>query len=545
MIRNCMIRIISVILSVAYLALPGGARYVAPDYSRLKVLFEDGNFNILEKETSTLLDNGNLNIDDWLRVSNFNGMALLNLNRIEDFLTRADCVITKHKPDSLLYWDLKEYVGMSDILCTIGLYDAARIALERGGECALRLGSVSETRRNTSLAQYWLSVSQYNSMIGNFVEAIRAWTKAGEYVDGSPSLGIIWNGEGGYIYELMGDTSTSERYFRRALDFEPRNINQLTALIHCAGFLNDRSHYAASLNLLYSRQDLMELSVYAPLQRRDLLRAEGEALQGIGEYSLAAGNFRRVIELSDSLNIVNDRLKNSMMAENINPDDYASLKNAYVLSSKKIAWLILSVSVICWIIIICCHYIAGEYRVKRRRDIIKTMTFEYDQLLLKERQSDLESQLDESSRTACESALRMASINEGLREIRREVISSSKGEKERLRAINASLRSRGMYTSSAMDKFNLLFSKVRQEFVENLTRLAPDLSKTELEICNLLLLGWTAKEIASMTGRSHRTVESVVYSVRKKLKVTGSTEVWLRRVSGLSIEQIENLKKQV
>ena len=173
------------------------------------------------------------------------------------------------------------------------------------------------------------------------------------------------------------------------------------------------------------------------------------------------------------------------------------------------------------------------------------MTFEYDQLLLKERQSDLESHLDESSRTACESALRMASINEGLREIRREVISSSKGEKERLRAINASLRSRGMYTSSAMDKFNLLFSKVRQEFVENLTRLAPDLSKTELEICNLLLLGWTAKEIASMTGRSHRTVESVVYSVRKKLKVTGSTEVWLRRVSGLSIEQIENLKKQV
>ena len=75
------------------------------------------------------------------------------------------------------------------------------------------------------------------------------------------------------------------------------------------------------------------------------------------------------------------------------------------------------------------------------------------------------------------------------------------------------------------EEFRLYFQEVHQSFEKNLTTAFPDLSPNDKKICALLKLGLSTKDIASITFRELRSVESARNRLRKKLGVSSEVNI--------------------
>ena len=83
---------------------------------------------------------------------------------------------------------------------------------------------------------------------------------------------------------------------------------------------------------------------------------------------------------------------------------------------------------------------------------------------------------------------------------------------------------------NARTVFEECFDSVHREFYKHLYQVCPALTPSEVKICGYIRSGMSAKEIADSTHRSVRTVQSIIYNARKKLKIEGSTESWLTKL---------------
>ncbi len=68
-------------------------------------------------------------------------------------------------------------------------------------------------------------------------------------------------------------------------------------------------------------------------------------------------------------------------------------------------------------------------------------------------------------------------------------------------------------------EFSVHFEELHPRFFQRLQSRYPNLTPNESRICALLFLNMSTKEIASITHRSARTVEAVIYQIRKKLDI--------------------------
>ena len=68
-------------------------------------------------------------------------------------------------------------------------------------------------------------------------------------------------------------------------------------------------------------------------------------------------------------------------------------------------------------------------------------------------------------------------------------------------------------------EFDLSFTKVHENFYENLRELAPSLKSNEIRVCAFIKLNFSTKEICEITNRSQGTVENLRVSIRKKLQL--------------------------
>lgn len=63
------------------------------------------------------------------------------------------------------------------------------------------------------------------------------------------------------------------------------------------------------------------------------------------------------------------------------------------------------------------------------------------------------------------------------------------------------------------------FDALYPDFSEKLLALSPDLNDTELRLCIFMALGQSTKDVAVLTRRSVRTIETSIYHLRKKLGI--------------------------
>lgn len=81
-------------------------------------------------------------------------------------------------------------------------------------------------------------------------------------------------------------------------------------------------------------------------------------------------------------------------------------------------------------------------------------------------------------------------------------------------------------TENEWEEFRSYFEAVHPSFYKNLKRKAPNMTFNEQKICAYIRLGMTTKEIASITFRQIRSIESTRFRIRKKLNLTANDNLY-------------------
>ena len=178
-------------------------------------------------------------------------------------------------------------------------------------------------------------------------------------------------------------------------------------------------------------------------------------------------------------------------------------------------------------------------KIRRKNAVIAAMTRdgEDSQTLI----DSLRNELADSSQQLSTSAARMAQINDSLTSLR-ELASNPRSRKDQLlESINSAMRSLAA-GSQVWEPFMEYMQGVNQGFLDKLYRLHPDLTNSEIRMCAFILLNRTTKEIAQILNRSPRTVESLKYSLRRKMNLREiPTEAYLRLISSTPADRLHDI----
>lgn len=111
----------------------------------------------------------------------------------------------------------------------------------------------------------------------------------------------------------------------------------------------------------------------------------------------------------------------------------------------------------------------------------------------------------------------LVDVTETLRQVLLELNPKESAKRMRIRSLLGRLDT--MSSFDADDEFKLSFERVHPDFYSVLGERCPSLTSRDLRLCAFLYLGMTTKEIAALTYREVRSVESARNRVRKKLSL--------------------------
>lgn len=163
---------------------------------------------------------------------------------------------------------------------------------------------------------------------------------------------------------------------------------------------------------------------------------------------------------------------------------------------------------------------------QQQRDIVR-----YQKEASDLREREMRHELDSQNRQLTSFAINHSAINEfhaGLvAEIARcrEMITDGKQNEATKVMDECASRCRRFDEDVLSHDFRVYFEKVHPEFFSRLKSRFPLLTKNDLRLCAFLYLGMSTKEIAALTYREIRSVESSRLRLRKKLEISGDVSL--------------------
>ena len=124
-----------------------------------------------------------------------------------------------------------------------------------------------------------------------------------------------------------------------------------------------------------------------------------------------------------------------------------------------------------------------------------------------------------------DNTMRLEFKQELLNRLKKEVLSGDTKEiKQKLNTLTSELQAQ-VQTENKLSEVQSKISEVNKGFDLKLRELYPTLTKTEREICSLLRLNLSIKEIMIVRNSSLDAVKSTRYRIRKKLKLSSGDEL--------------------
>ncbi len=146
----------------------------------------------------------------------------------------------------------------------------------------------------------------------------------------------------------------------------------------------------------------------------------------------------------------------------------------------------------------------------------------------KVRNQNLREQAEQTSKEARSTALQLTQMNGTISAIERRIRSELQAPKKKYAAFLRSLLVQvgdAMQSEQDWELFEKRFTEVQPEFLARLAARYPNLTRNELRVCSLLQLNVSTKEIAQLLGISYRSVETVRYRIRKKIRLAPGADL--------------------
>lgn len=475
-------------------------------------------------------------------MNSFNyGLMAMSINDFRTAMRTAFDIVGKLKPDSLRFYDFKAYCILIDIFKELEDYKSAKkyVDLSRNALRKTSLSSVfgeKERQRfmrisHRTLASIYLLEKDVDRSYEESRKAMR---------NSSVPIDILAdNTLSAQIAEEKGEYSIAENLYREALAVKTENFNKNVPLLGYMQLLlkSGRDDDAIELTRLY-KNEMMKISG-SPLERKYL---------GIMKYYYhKKGDYRKELDVTGRILSINDSLQDLLVNNGLQEmaaeyENIGRRKEMAALASedrkKSVVIIILSTIIVLSGIFV--FFIIRKIRKGVRNNDSLEREIEHITREHVESIKGAEESLEEKNRKLSSMTIHMARLNGALAAIENETGNTSLMESERLEKIRGIVKTLSR-EENVWEMFSTYFEQVNQSFFNRLPRICPTLTKAETRMCAFMLMNLTSKEIAILTNRSTRTIDTIKYNLRKKLDISDPTETFLRKVASMNDREFDDL----
>lgn len=453
---------------------------VVQDMARLSV-----NLGLYDQSTSYLyeiLSEPSAGKDLHARACSLLSLVYLNMNRLsnaEEYIRRVENLMNSSSDwEPVTVFDCSSVVGAW--YYNQGKYDSALFWMEKAGKCIPESGEKNRLVYTYNMSNIYLDMGEYGLAEENL---LRILNDTGIYRHTS-YIGALTAQNMAYIYFLEKKYKEALSWYERALAWaEEIDAKKIAGncYIEMAELYGQTGDYANAWKC-QQRGYVLRDSVFNQLVMEEILRKDNAFLQQKKE------------------------LEEQIVAQKLIVAQLRDKNKTIVLS---VLFVILAVLIV--LLLFSLHKLRSQ---------------EKDNSRLSRRLEDSEmshsADMELQNRKLTQNHLMLVQSDELLEFLRNSV--------KKLRTLNVSPVGKEtveeMYAALSAwkpgrnwDEFSLYFEKVNPGFFDILNRVYPQLTRNEQRVCALIYLNLSAKEIASITFRSVRTVETVIYSIRKKLDI--------------------------
>lgn len=450
---------------------------------------------------------------------------------IPDAIRIAREMTSAEKPDSLRYYDVKAQLILINSSLAVNDFEEAERSCSKGIKLLEKWRrAIGSDAYNRLAGAVYMANGALLSNRQKWEEAYSSFMKAAE-ADTSLTRSAGYNLSMGNFYSSQNEFMFADKYYRMATTDTDDTDNRLSAVINCALNLVDRKDYSGALDWLKSNDSLIAANGFDKNSR--YASTLSEIYEGIGDYRTALACKRRADSLEKQMLDPSVLTRIDSVMQQIRRDDIEAAGGSP--ARQRVLWGILAAVVAAAIAAV----VIMSLRIRRKNTVIAAMTRDGEDS--RNLIDNLRNELADSSQQLSTSAARMAQINDSLASLR-ELASNPRSRKDQLlESINSAMRSLAA-GSQVWEPFMEYMQGVNQGFLDKLYRLHPDLTNSEIRMCAFILLNRTTKEIAQILNRSPRTVESLKYSLRRKMNLREiPTEAYLRLISSTPADRLDDI----
>lgn len=278
-----------------------------------------------------------------------------------------------------------------------------------------------------------------------------------------------------YNFLSKGDTTRAIHHFRSIID----SLDQPVSLE------NKVDSYKALASIAFAQKDYKDAYLY-----HEKYKTYNDQLNEVSNTSLA-----KLLEMQIEYDNQKNKLEISRQQIEIN-------------SQRKSIYIIILVSIIAVLAIV------AWFIIKLMRARARTVEI---------RQQKLEKELEFKNREMTSNLMALMKKNEILEDISKDLLElGKKAVKTETKSMISKIayRIRKSRDVELWKEFDIRFNQVHNDFYDNLNLNFPSLTPSEKRMCAFLKMNMNTKDISEITGTTPRSVDTVRYNIRKKLKLT-------------------------
>ncbi len=419
------------------------------------------------------------------------------------------------------------------------------------GEFYLNQGDLEKTRstlekalmyneklkRQRDMVVNYVNLGIVYNLQKNYLKAKQSYKKSLELLDTTDvNLHSIINLNISTVYTDQRDYKKAEKYLRRGL-----------ALIgeDSQGIVSHKIELVLAKCLAHQNK-IAEAKYYAneALQKSYRLNIPGktaETRRALADVYLLMGDSVKAVKYLLSYESINDSINQEQSKEAINrllsvyeiellkrekhELEQSNKINQLVVSKQRIV-IVGSVAMVILLLFLLFVVYRKNKSDKERNKLInqqKELKIAHEKQQFAIEREKMEQEIDFKNRQLTTSTLSQVAnnefrikINQDLQEVKKFIKSKNGDASSKLidKLMMDIKRTSSTYLS---EEFKTYFDSVHPSFYEKISKQHPDLTANEIRLCSFLKMGLSTKEIASLTFREVRSVESARNRLRKKL----------------------------
>lgn len=486
-----------------------------------------GRYRVAQESAKKLLDKDiqrgcNLDVSRRCEAMFNRTKAGFKLNDFADAIEYAYALINLPKPDSLLYYDIDciniLYDFNSSLSChggTIGMDGNIDSFIQKAQKIladAEKKGA-SKPTLDKMKKSILFSKMTHAADTKDYQGALRYGAEMMRYpLTDIEKLAL--QGNMSMIYLYLEDYKMAESYYSQILSEPGWHNNHAICLQNYMYTLRKLDMPQEAIDAMDSHPEIIAM-VRNELEYVSLLHHRSNALYDLDKDQEAYVTLWNSVLMGDS---INSSINSGYVSKLINSfETITQLNEANHKFSARLKWSCIALAVCLAAIGVLAWRLA---KLKKREN--DNMAESQSIANPKTNETPEESRESKDIGQLTVRALQLASLNEAFSDIAGIVADATTSDKDKVEKIRSQMKEISSF-NDIWETFLLLFENLHPKFFSDLKEAYPDLTLGETRMCAYVMLNMTNKEIAAMTRRSTRSVETMRYRLTKKMNLPEGT----------------------